>query len=230
MNAASERAMGSKSNIGGHLHRFIQCSVWRALRAVLVLAVSLTFVAACNKPPALSPLANRATVLAFGDSLTFGTGATASESYPAQLATIIARNVVAAGVPGEVSADGLARLPQVIDEHQPALLILCHGGNDFLRKQSDAATAANVRAMVKLARDKNIAVVLIATPKPGFSVTPPDFYAEIAKEFALPMEEKVLKKILTDNALKSDLVHPNAAGYRAIAESVAALLRKTGAV
>jgi lysophospholipase L1-like esterase len=230
MNPAPGSTIGANANIGGHLHQFLRGKAVATLRIALVSAAALALVSACSKPPSLAPLSSRATVLAFGDSLTFGTGATSGESYPAQLATMIARNVVAAGVPGEVSADGLARLPQAIDEHQPALLILCHGGNDFLRKQSDAATAANVRAMVKLARDKNIAVVLIATPKPGFSVAPPDFYAKIAQEFALPMEEKVLKRVLTDNNLKSDLVHPNAAGYRALAESVAALLRKAGAL
>jgi lysophospholipase L1-like esterase len=162
--------------------------------------------------------------------LTFGTGAATSESYPAQLATLISRKVIAAGVPGEISADGLARLPQMLEEHQPKLLILCHGGNDFLRKLGDDIAKANVRAMVKMARDKNIAVLMVATPKPGFSVAPPDFYAEIAKEFSIPIDVKTLKKILTDNDLKSDLVHPNARGYRVLAEEVAALLRKAGAV
>ena len=99
-----------------------------------------------------------------------------------------------------------------------------------MRKLGDQAAAANIRAMVKLARNKSIAVVLIATPKPGFSVAPPDFYAEIAKEFALPFDENILKKILTDNALKADLVHPNARGYLMLAEQLAALLKKAGAV
>jgi acyl-CoA thioesterase I len=113
---------------------------------------------------------------------------------------------------------------------KPKLLLLCHGGNDFLRKQSDAVAASNVRAMVKLARDRGIGVVLIATPKPGLVLSPPDFYAEIAKEFSIPIETEVLSDVLKDNAKKSDLVHPNAAGYREIAERLAALLRKAGAI
>ena len=121
-------------------------------------------------------------MLAFGDSLTFGTGASPAESYPAQLQSLIGRKVVNAGVPGEISADGLSRLPEVLEEVQPRLLLLCHGGNDFLRKQSETAAAANVRAMIRLARDKGIGVVLIATPKPGLTISSPDFYADIAKE------------------------------------------------
>jgi acyl-CoA thioesterase I len=212
--------------IGGAFQRFLPQNARRYGAFALVCML----IAACGKSPALPPLEANATVLAFGDSLTFGTGASPAESYPAQLATLISRNVVAAGVPGEISADGLARLPAALDEHQPKLLLLCHGGNDFLRKLGDDVAAANVRAMVKLARDKNIAVAIIATPKPGFSVAPPAFYAEIAKEFSVPINDNALKKILTDNALKSDLIHPNAKGYRQLAEEVAAMLKKAGAV
>ena len=138
--------------------------------------------------------------------------------------------MVNAGVPGEISGDGLRRLPGVLDEIQPRLLILCHGGNDFLQKQSETAAAANVRAMIKLAKDKGIDVVLIATPKPGLSISPPAFYAALAKEFAIPFNDDVLKSILRDNELKSDLVHPNAKGYAQIAATVAKLLKKAGAV
>jgi acyl-CoA thioesterase I len=201
----------------------------RTTLATLLFALC-ALLAACSKAPALPAVNANATILAFGDSLTFGTGASPEESYPAQLGALISRKVVTAGVPGEVSSDGLARLPAALAEHQPTLLLLCHGGNDFLRRLGDEATAANVRAMVKLARDKNIAVAIIATPKPGFSVAPPSFYADIAKEFGVPINDSALKKILTDNALKSDLVHPNAKGYRQLAEDVAAMLRKAGAV
>ena len=113
---------------------------------------------------------------------------------------------------------------------QPKLLILCHGGNDFLRKLGDAEAAANLRAMIKLAKDKNIGVVLIATPKPGLSLSAPDFYAQLAKEFAIPFNDDALKNILRDNDLKSDLIHPNARGYAQIAQTIHQLLKKSGAL
>lgn len=200
--------------------------IFAALGAALL---SFAFLAGCGKGPQVSPLGSNDVVLAFGDSLTFGIGAAPTESYPAQLQSRIGRKVVNAGVPGEVSADGLQRLPEVLEEVNPKLLILCHGGNDFLRKLSEATAASNIRAMIKMARDKGIGVVLISTPRPGLSLAPPDFYAAIAKEFSIPFNDDAIKSIMRDNDLKSDLVHPNAKGYAQIAESIAKLLKKAGA-
>ncbi len=197
---------------------------------IFCMALVAVLLTACGKGPQVSPLGNNDVVLAFGDSLTFGTGASPTESYPAQLQSLIGRKVVNGGVPGEVSADGLQRLPEVLEEVNPKLLILCHGGNDLLQKLNETGAAANVRAMIRLAKNKGIGVVLIATPKPGLSLAPPEFYAEIAKEFALPFNDDALKSILRNNGLKSDLVHPNARGYAQIAETVAKLLKKAGAV
>lgn len=197
-------------------------------RAALALAV---LVAACSGgQPKLARLAPDAVVLAFGDSLTAGVGANPGESYPARLEVLIGRKVVSSGVPGETSAAGLARLPAVLEEAKPQLVILCEGGNDFLQKLDEAQAASNLRAMVRLAQSRGAQVVLIAVPKPGLLPSPADFYAAIAKELSLPSEATALKNILTDSNLKSDLVHPNAAGYARLAEAVAALLRKTGAV
>jgi lysophospholipase L1-like esterase len=193
-------------------------------------ALLLALLAACGGQAKLIPLAPGAVVLAFGDSLTFGTGAGPQESYPARLEALIGRKVVASGVPGEVSAAGLARLSSALEEEKPQLVILCHGGNDLLRKLDDAQAANNLRAMVRMARAQGAQLVLIGVPKPGLLPSPAGFYEDIAKEFRLPYDGTTLRKILMDNALKSDLVHPNAAGYARLAEAVAALLKKAGAV
>ena len=196
--------------------------------ALLFAAVLL---AACGaKTPTLPRLGTDAVVLAFGDSITFGTGAGGNQSYPAVLEALIGRKVLGAGVPAEVSAAALARLPSALDYYKPQLLILCSGGNDFLRKLGKQQAADNLRAMVRTARDKGVAVMLIAVPEPGLMPSPPDFYRDIAKEFGIPYEDVALAKILRDNELKSDLVHPNAKGYARLAEAVAEVLRKSGAL
>jgi acyl-CoA thioesterase I len=201
-----------------------------AAYAIAILAAAIIVVACGGSGARLGKLADNAVVVAFGDSLTFGTGASGPESFPAVLERSIGRRVVNAGIPGEVSSDGLARLPEVLDEVQPALLIICHGGNDFLRKLDDARAAENLKAMIRLARGRNIPVVLLATPKPTIPPSVPAFYGEIAAELGVPFEDAVMRTVLFDRDLKSDLVHPNAKGYAQIAAAVEKLLRKSGAL
>jgi len=187
-------------------------------------------IAACGARTRLEPLPREAVLLAFGDSLTYGTGAAEAESYPAQLESLIGRRVVRAGVPGEVTAQALARLPGALDESAPRLVLLCIGGNDFLRRLGNEQAERNVRAMIELARRRGIDVLLIGTPEPGLFPSPPAFYAAVAKDLRIPYEGEVITEVLKDARLKSDPIHPNAAGYRVIAERVAAVLRKNGAL
>ena len=199
-------------------------------RAALAAALLLAALAGCGRADRLQKLPPEAVVVAFGDSLTPGTGAGSDSAYPAALERAIGRKVVNAGVPGETSAAGLERLPQVLEEMRPALLILCHGGNDFLRRLDDAAAARNIREMILLARAQGVEVVLLATPKPTLPPSVPSFYGEIARELKVPFEEGAMKGVLTRNDLKSDLVHPNARGYAQIARAVHELLRQSGAL
>ncbi len=197
----------------------------------LLLAIwAILTLAACQRPARLPMLAKDDIVVAFGDSITFGTGAEPQESYPAVLEQMIGRRVINAGVPGEITAEGLSRLPQILESEKPALLILCHGGNDHLRQLKRGQAADNIREMIRLARQKGTAVALIAVPGFSLSVSPEPMYKDIAKEFKIPLEEKTLSDILADNSLKSDYIHPDAAGYRRLAEAVAALLKKSGAI
>jgi acyl-CoA thioesterase I len=94
-----------------------------------------------------------------------------------------------------------------------------------LRSASEAAAARAGRGRTRLRRH-----LLIGTPEIGLTLTPPEFYAGIAKQFGIPYEGGVLTKILRSGDLKSDQIHPNAQGYRLMAERVADLLRKSGAI
>src|SRR6267142_4944887 len=172
--------------------RRMSASLLRCFIVVLPL-LAAALAAGCGEPPArLARLPGEAVVLAFGDSLTFGTGATEQESYPAQLEQLIGRRVVRAGVPGEVSSQALERLPAALDEHAPRLLLLCIGGNDFLRRLGNAQAERNVRAMVQLAKSRGVSVLLIGTPEPGLLPSPPAFYATVAKDLGVPDEDGVM--------------------------------------
>jgi lysophospholipase L1-like esterase len=202
----------------------------RSIIFSLLIALALSGLQSCSAGTKLPRLSGDSVILAFGDSLTFGTGAEPGDSYPAVLSKLIGRRVVNAGVPGEVTAEGLSRLPRLLEETRPALLILCHGGNDLLRRLEQPQAAGNLRAMIRLAQEGRISVVMIAVPSPGLSLSPPSYYRELAAEMKIPVEEKALAAILSDRSLKADYIHPNAAGYRMLAEAIAALLKKSGAV
>jgi lysophospholipase L1-like esterase len=180
----------------------------------------------CSKSiPQLSPLSSNHTILAFGDSLTWGTGTIEDQSYPAILEQLTGIRVINEGIPGEVSAKGLARLPSLLDKYQPQLLILCHGGNDILRRKSMGAMAENIREMIREAQQREIEVVLIGVPQFSlFSYESDERYQQIAAEFKIPYEAEILPSIESDDKLKSDKIHPNAAGYRKMAEAIYQLL------
>lgn len=192
--------------------------------------VVLVALAGCGGPPEVPRLPAGATILAFGDSLTHGTGAAPGASYPAVLERRLGRRVVRSGVPGELSAEGRARLPGVLDRVAPDLVILCHGGNDILRGHDLDATRDNLAAMVREARRRDIPVILVGVPERGLFLDTADLYYAVAEEAGIPLEDEALAAILGDAALKSDRVHPNAAGYRELARAVHALLAASGAV
>ncbi len=201
------------------------------MNKVLVFFTVLLLSACNNTQPVFTKLSTNATILAFGDSLTYGTGATKADSYPAILSELSSRQVVNAGIPGEISQDGLARLPGLLDEIQPELLILIHGGNDILRKHPLEKTAENLKQMILAANHRNIRVIMLGVPKPGlFLMSSAEIYQQVADEHQTPIDVETLPNILGSNQLKSDAIHPNRDGYRVMAENIYSLLVNTGAL
>lgn len=199
----------------------------------LFLLIVPLLLCACGKHklPQLAKLPEGAVILAFGDSLTRGNGSSAGNDYPSQLQALTGRTVINGGVPGEVSQQGLERLPALLDETQPQLMILTHGANDLLRRLPTDALEANLRAMIRLARERGVQVVMLGVPQPALLfMSGAEIYPRIAHEESVPIDPTTLAGILADGAFKSDPIHPNDAGYRLMAEAVAALLRACGAI
>ena len=191
--------------------------------AGLGLALGATSVFADSNSPYTS-------FTAFGDSLTRGTGAGKGQSYPDVLQRLSGRKVVNAGIPGEQTAAGLQRIARVLNKHDPQLLILCHGGNDMLRKKSIAKAQQNIENMIAEARERGIPVVLLGVPKPGIFLSSADFYQAAAERTNTPLITDLISDVLGDAGLKSDPAHPNAAGYRFMAETIYEALQDYGAL
>lgn len=201
----------------------------RAFRLLLAWLV-LSLLIACDRPPQLPRLSDSDIIVAFGDSLTHGTGTSLEQAYPAILSRLISRTVINAGIPGETTGEGLERLPDMLEEHQPKLVLLCLGGNDMLRRQGNGQTESNLRAMIQAIQSRGASVVLIGVPEPKLFSGPPELYEKLADEFSVPYEGEVFNDVLKDNRLKSDPIHANAEGYRVVAERLAELLKETGAL
>lgn len=197
----------------------------------LLLVLAGILLSGCGgSTPGQKTLPPNAKILAFGDSLTFGRGVLPEENYPARLQSAIHRDVINGGLPGEVSVEGLKRLPIWLDEYEPNFLILCHGANDLLRSLSDDKVRENLRGMVKMAKDRGIDVILIAVPKFGGMRSAPGFYADIAREFNIPLENRSLEEILRHAKYQKDTVHPNPEGYQLIADALVKLMKASGAL
>lgn len=200
-------------------------------RALLALAL----LAGCGRKPVQGVrVPAGATVLALGDSLTYGTGATPETAYPAVLSRLAGWNVVNAGVPGDTSAQALARLPALLEQHRPALVLVGIGGNDFLRRQDEAAAQANVTRICEAARAAGAQVLLIAVPRPTLtarltgSLDDHDLYAEVAQALKIPLHAQGWSAVLADPAQRSDQIHANAAGYDKFAQGLVVTLRASG--
>jgi lysophospholipase L1-like esterase len=198
----------------------------RSIFLIFTFFFSILLLFGCDSGPAIKPLNQESVVLAFGDSLTHGTGASKGQSYPDVLSELLGRQVINVGIPGEISAAGLKRLPAVLEEYNPTLVILCHGGNDFLRKLNQANTSSNLDAMITLIHSSGADVVLVGVPKFGFGLQVPELYSQIADHYSIPLQKEILVDLLSDNSMKSDAIHFNATGYRLMAEAIYELINR----
>ncbi|MDO9542118.1 MAG: arylesterase [Kiritimatiellia bacterium] len=183
----------------------------------------------CGSHPRIARLSESSVVVAFGDSLTAGTGAQENEAYPAVLQRLLHCTVINAGIPGELSNAGISRLPRIIDAYKPSLVVLCHGGNDLLQQKDREEIKNNLAQMIQYLKGQNIDIILIGVPEPKLLHQTASLYRDLTDRYNLPYEGKILNKILSDRSLKSDQIHPNAKGYNKLAEAIAELIEKSQA-
>lgn len=193
------------------------------------LLTSLFVLAGCGSP-ALERLEKDGRILAFGDSLTFGTGVGPGQSYPAILSHLSGLEVVNAGVPGETLEQGLQRLPEEIAHYQPDLVILIEGGNDILRNRNPDLMRRDLEMMIRLIRNSGLPLILVGVPEKKLFSDSALFYRELADQYELVFDASLIGKLMRNPSMKSDPIHFNARGYREMAKTIYALLQETGAV
>lgn len=204
----------------------IAASIQGVLLALLLVA--------CSDAPRHDTLPEGSVVLAFGDSVTHGTGAPEGADYPRHLAALSGWQVINEGVPGDTAQAARERLPGLLRAHQPQLVIVELGGNDFLRKRPDHAVEADLRAILAQVAEHGALPVLVAVPRLSLlrasvgALNDASLYADLAQETGVLLVPDVFSEILSDAELRADAIHPNAAGYRVLAEGIARALRESG--
>jgi acyl-CoA thioesterase-1 len=187
-----------------------------------VVLVALVWFLWPSKYENVTNLDSRGTALvAFGDSLTAGVGATAADNYVAKLSIAIGEPVVNAGVSGDTSGGALARLERDVLPNDPRIVIVGLGGNDYLQSIPLAQTEENLRAIVRRLHEAGAMVVLLGFRFPSLNLDYEGMYEHVAEEERCLLVPDVLDGILSKPALRSDAIHPNAAGYAILAERVA---------
>lgn len=207
----------------------------RHLLHLLASAPLASALAACGRrKPSATALKSDAKVLALGDSLTFGYGASPEESWPAKLAQLTGWQVANEGVNGDTSAGALQRLDALLAANRYDAILIGIGGNDMLRGTSQKTTRDNLSTIVRQALAHTSHVAVIATPSPEplratiGALSDAPFYEEIAKAEKALLIPEAYAGVLSDASLRSDRIHANAQGYAKIAQQVADRLKDAG--
>jgi acyl-CoA thioesterase-1 len=165
-------------------------------------------------------------IIAFGDSLTAGYGAGQGDDYPTKLSTLIGTTVTNAGVSGDTTDAALARIDTDVLSHDPRIVIIGLGGNDFLRGVAITATEENLRTVIRKIHAAGAMVVLLGFKFPSFTANYQKMYERVGDDERCLLIPDLLHGIETDPSLKSDEIHPNARGYQLMADRIAGPVKK----
>lgn len=172
-----------------------------------------------NFPPMQGP------IVAFGDSLVFGYGASMGNDFVSVLEKQTGREIINMGINGNTTADGLARI-DTVTALKPSVVLVLLGGNDFLRKVPATETFKNLNEIVEKLQ-ANGAVVIVLGIQGGVLNDPfASQFEALAHERGTGYVPNVLAGMIGNQSLMYDTIHPNDTGYKKIADKVLPVLQK----
>ncbi|MCP3954212.1 MAG: arylesterase [Desulfobacterales bacterium] len=157
------------------------------------------------------------TIICFGDSLTYGTGAGKGQGYPAQLSALIGRPVINLGVPGDTTAGALARIDTVL-EKEPRMVLLTLGGNDLKNRVPKQTAFNNLERIIQRIQNRGALVVIGGIDIPFYGRGFGTAYEELAAKTGSVLIPNVYSDIMGRSKLMSDPIHPNSDGYTILAD------------
>jgi lysophospholipase L1-like esterase len=168
--------------------------------------------------PVKKGLIGSQTIICFGDSLTYGTGAGEGLDYPSQLSKMLAGPVINAGVPGDTTARARQRLDRDVLANSPDIVLITLGGNDLKNGLAKDNAFANLKIIVESIQNTGARVIIGGLKFPirdrGFGRA----YKELAAETGAFLIPNILEGIIGNRELMSDPIHPNEKGYKIMAE------------
>lgn len=203
--------------------KLLKISLGLLLGILLALSSSVNSSASLNK--------NEYVAVVLGDSLSAGYGVKIQESWPSILENNLNSKgvnirIINAGISGDTTSGGLYRLPKLLKEHKPKLVILELGGNDGLRGMSiKKVIRKNLDTMIRMSLDAESKVLLIGVElPPNYGATYTDnfknMYLDLATQYNLPLVQGSIKEMVSLNLMQEDGIHPNTKGHLQIEEEV----------
>jgi len=188
--------------------------------------------------------AQQVVIAALGDSLTQGYGLPAPEGFVPQLQGWLDQNgvdarLINAGVSGDTTAGGLARVGWTLTPEVDAMIVAL-GGNDLLRGLDPAQARTNIAGILQVAQEQDVEVLLVGLQAPGnygaaYKAEFDALYPDLAEQFGTLYLESFFAGLMEDGALpppaalsaylQADGVHPNAEGVAKIVEGIGPLVR-----
>ena len=165
-----------------------------------------------------NPSPKGSNIVCFGDSLTYGTGASEDMDYPSRLSEMLGEPVINAGIPGDTTGSALKRLKGDVLEKDPRIVLMTLGGNDLKNGVAKEVAFENLRQITEAIQARGALVVLGGIDFPvgarGFGQA----YVDFAKTQGVVLIPNILHGLLGRPSLMSDQVHPNDAGYGVVAQ------------
>jgi len=195
--------------------------MFRRLFFVIVLAIATTATHASISN------SNDSTILIIGDSLSAGLGVSYNQSWPSLLQDRLNKNgytiqVVNAGISGDTTAGGNERLPKLLSQYAPEIVVIELGGNDGLRGTSIDSIESNLRSMIKAALDRDAQIILIGMQLPpnygnAYATSFQNLFPTLASEYELVLVERLIQRMMNEvwqqSLMQMDGIHPNAKGH-----------------
>jgi acyl-CoA thioesterase I len=184
------------------------------------------FVFADGEKPVKNYPGQGKTIVAFGDSLVQGVGASTKDTnFVSLLSARLGTKIINKGIGGYTTRDGLKRIDEVL-KHDPKLVILLLGGNDALRNIPQQETFQNLETIITKIQDSGSMVLLLGI-QGGLLRDPYKVQFEaLADKYQTAYVESVLSGLLGKKQYMFDTIHPNDAGYKIIADNVYPTLEK----